>query len=107
MSESDSRGRVLRSFVEDGKLVKIREAQKKRRVVLARLVDPLEFGRRYPEKEIDAFLKQFHEDFATLRRELVDGQFRRREESIYWRLRRTGSRPSIRRRPGRTAPGVP
>jgi hypothetical protein len=78
--------KVLKSFVKNGKLVKIPEALKKRRVVLAWLVDKLEFGRRYPEKEVNAFLKQFHEDFATLRRELVDGQFMRREESIYWRL---------------------
>jgi predicted transcriptional regulator len=77
--------KVLKSFVKNGKLVKIPEALKKRRVVLAWLVDKLEFGRRYPEKEVNAFLKQFHEDFATLRRELVDGQFMRREESIYWR----------------------
>ena len=29
---------------------------------------------------------QFHHDFATLRRELVDAQVMARKDSIYWRV---------------------
>ncbi len=85
-SESAERTKILRSFVKDGRLVKIPEALKKRRVVLEWLVDMLDRRKRYTEKEINAFLKRFHEDFATLRRELIDRQYMRREDSIYWRI---------------------
>ena len=80
------RTKILRSFVKDGRLVKIPEALKKRRVVLEWLVDMLDRRKRYTEKEINAFLERFHEDFATLRRELIDRQYMRREDSIYWRI---------------------
>ena len=84
--ETAEDAKVLKTFVRNGRLVKIPESLKKRRVVLAWLVGMLEQGRRYAEKEINAFLKQYHEDFATLRRELVDGQYMRRENAIYWRI---------------------
>jgi hypothetical protein len=85
-THSAETAKILKSFVKHGRLVKIPDSLKKRRVVLEWLVAMLERGRRYPEKEINAFLKQFHEDFATLRRELIDGQYMRRENSIYWRI---------------------
>ncbi len=85
-AESAERAKILRSFVKEGRLVKIPEALKKRRVVLEWLVDMLDGRKRYTEKEINAFLKRFHEDYATLRRELIDRQYMRREESIYWRI---------------------
>ncbi len=83
---SAERAKVLKAFVKEGRLVKIPEALKKRRVVLEWLVEMLDRRKRYTEKEINAFLKRFHEDFATLRRELIDRQYMRREESIYWRI---------------------
>ena len=78
--------KVLRNFVKDGRLVKIPETMKKRRVILQWLVDRLDVAKKYPEKELNGFLKQYHDDFATLRRELVDGGFMARRESVYWRL---------------------
>ncbi len=84
--ETAEDAKVLKSFVKNGRLVKIPESLKKRRVVLGWLVGMLEHGRRYAEKEITAFLGKFHEDFATLRRELVDGRYLRRENAIYWRI---------------------
>jgi DNA-binding HxlR family transcriptional regulator len=78
--------RILRSFVSEGRLVKIPEMLKNRRVILRWLVEQLDPVREYHEKEINTFLKRFHEDFATLRRELVDNQFMIRRDSVYWRL---------------------
>jgi DNA-binding transcriptional ArsR family regulator len=78
--------RILKSFVVGGRLVKIPEMRKKRRVILHWLVDQLDPAREYTEKEINAFLKQFHEDFATLRRELIINRLMTREESIYRRV---------------------
>ena len=85
-SLDDEAKKVLKTFVKDGRLVKIPETFKKRRIVLDWLVAQLDFDRRYPEREINAFLKRFHEDFATLRRELVDRQLMKRENAVYWRV---------------------
>jgi hypothetical protein len=82
----DEAKKVLKAFIKDGKLVKIPETLRKRRVILEWLVSQLEFRRKYPERDINAFLKRFHEDFATLRRELVDRQLMARENAVYWRI---------------------
>lgn len=77
---------ILKSFVVGGRLVKIPEMLKKRRVILRWMVEQLDPVREYSEKEINTFLKKFHEDCATLRRELVDGQLMTRKDSIYRRV---------------------
>lgn len=70
-------------FTKDGKL-KIYPAQRKKKlVVLAHMIKGLEFGKVYPEKEINEYLKQFHEDYATLRRELIMCQYMYRENNQY------------------------
>jgi hypothetical protein len=40
-------------------------------------------GEKYKEKDLNAYIQQFHEDFATLRREFIIHQFMYRENSIY------------------------
>ncbi|BBI33365.1 hypothetical protein KCTCHS21_27640 [Cohnella abietis] len=52
-------------------------------MVLEHLVSKLEKGRKYNEKEINDFIKDFHEDFATIRREFIMHQFMFRENQIY------------------------
>ncbi|HEV7207607.1 MAG TPA: DUF2087 domain-containing protein [Mycobacteriales bacterium] len=77
---------VLRTFLRDGALISIPTARGKRRVVLDHLVRVFEVGRRYPEPEVDAALRAFHPDYASLRRHLVDEQFLERSAGIYWRI---------------------
>lgn len=61
--------------------------QKKKAVVLGRIAEELEPGRRYTEKELNGFLKGIHPDFATLRRYLIEYGFmdRERDCSAYWK----------------------
>ena len=64
--------KVLRAFLDDeGRLRSIPASRAKRAVVLEYLADHLEAGRTYRERELNAVLRRFHEDVATLRRELV------------------------------------
>jgi hypothetical protein len=44
-----------------------------------------EIGVRYPEREVDALLRAFHDDYAALRRYLVDEGFLARDHAEYWR----------------------
>lgn len=78
------RGSVIRNFfTADGRLKSIPSQLKKKLIALEHMVSRLEKGRAYTEKEINEFIKQFHDDFATLRRELIMHQYMFREKEIY------------------------
>jgi hypothetical protein len=70
-------------FTKDGELKTFPAQRKKKLVILAHMIKSLEFGKVYQEKEINEYLKQFYEDFATLRRELIMCQFMYRENNHY------------------------
>jgi len=78
--------KVIGDFFVDGRLKIIPSQRKKRDVILRYLVARFDMDRRYPEKEINETLAQFHEDVATLRREFIACQLMARENGIYWRL---------------------
>ncbi|WP_223067450.1 metalloregulator ArsR/SmtB family transcription factor [Paenibacillus caui] len=70
-------------FAKDGRLKQIPSQLKKKVIVLEYFAQQLEPGRKYEEKEINEFIKRYHEDYATLRRELIMHQFMYRENGIY------------------------
>ncbi len=77
--------KVLASFTDQGgSITNIPVSPKKRVVVLKWLASQFEPGVRYREKEVNEILKQYHSDFATLRRELVDFGFMMRSQGVYW-----------------------
>lgn len=78
-------GRVLRSFVHDGRLVSIPAVHSKRLVVLDWLAQRFEPGRHYSEEMVNLVLAQVHPDTAALRRYLVDDGFLDRDGGMYWR----------------------
>lgn len=83
--EEKYRQTVLENFFEYGKLKTIPSQRKKRRIVLEEMVKGLEPGRRYTEKELNLYIADFHDDFCTLRREMVMEKLLKREDGIYWR----------------------
>ena len=76
---------VLRAFLRDGRLVSIPAVRSKRLVVLDHVCKVFEIGVRYPEAEVDVLVRAFHDDYAALRRHLVDEGFLTRESGTYWR----------------------
>ena len=78
--------KVLRDFMVDGRLRSIPRQWKKRQVIHRYLADQFEAGRRYPEREVNEIISRTHDDFATLRRELVDTRLLAREREVYWRI---------------------
>ncbi|NEZ43682.1 metalloregulator ArsR/SmtB family transcription factor [Paenibacillus alvei] len=75
---------VIRNFIsKEGKLKNIPSQLKKKLIVLKHMVSNLEMGRKYSEKEINEFIKAYHEDFATIRREFIMHQFLYRENDLY------------------------
>ncbi|HYN96215.1 MAG TPA: DUF2087 domain-containing protein [Pilimelia sp.] len=80
-----SRAAVLRAFVRDGRIVQMPAARGKRRVLLEHIVAIFEPGVRYPERQVDAILRAWHDDYATLRRYLIDEGLMGRDAGVYWR----------------------
>ncbi|MDR0898229.1 MAG: DUF2087 domain-containing protein [Oscillospiraceae bacterium] len=78
------REKVLATFVVDGRLKALPVKQKKRRVILEWLVGMFEPGVRYPEKAVNEMILPHHEDFCTLRREMIELGLMKRAEGIYW-----------------------
>ncbi|MCR8644630.1 metalloregulator ArsR/SmtB family transcription factor [Paenibacillus sp. N1-5-1-14] len=75
---------VLNNFyTAAGKLKHIPAQYKKKLIALEYMVMKLEKGKKYPEKELNEFIKTFHEDFATIRREFIMHQFMFRENEVY------------------------
>lgn len=75
-------------FTPQGKLKSIPSQRKKREVILQKLVESFTLGERYSEKEVNLTLAMFHDDFCTLRRELVGFKLMEREDGTYWRVKR-------------------
>lgn len=77
---------VLRAFTRDGRITAFPVARAKRRLLLEHVASVFEPGVRYPEREVDTLLRAWHDDYATLRRYLVDAQLLDREAGEYWRI---------------------
>ena len=72
-------------FIKDGRLVIMPSKRAKLLPVLDHLAQEFEPGRTYPEPEVNDLLEAFHDDYAALRRYLVDEGFLSREAGVYWR----------------------
>jgi predicted transcriptional regulator len=72
----------------DGSLKTIPAQQKKLEAILRYIVKAFEPGKRYSEKQVNRILLRYHEDTASLRRELVGYKLMRREGGggDYWRV---------------------
>jgi hypothetical protein len=78
--------RVLRGYLEDGRLTTIPASNRKRLVVLNWLRDQVfTEDRGYEEKEVNQRLALFHPDVAALRRYMVDERLVTRQNRIYRR----------------------
>lgn len=82
--ESEEKQTVLQNFLtSEGRIKTIPSQRKKRLMVLEHLMKGLKIGVKYPEKEINEYIKQYHEDYATIRREFIMNHFMFRENGIY------------------------
>jgi hypothetical protein len=79
------RDAVLRAFIVDGRIAQLPSAWAKRRIVLEHIAAVFEPGVKYPEKDVNAILRAWHDDYAALRRYLVDETLLERGDGQYWR----------------------
>lgn len=84
-SEMTDEERVLRAWVKDGRIIDIPAQEKKKQVVIRWLADQVPADQRWTEREFSEWLTQYNDDFATLRRYLVDSGYMAREKGVYWK----------------------
>ena len=83
---ADDSERALSRFFQNGRLVSFPVQAKHQRAVLNRVVTAFDLERRYPEREVDAILKDIYAyDHCTLRRYLVDWGYMDRSDGVYQR----------------------
>jgi hypothetical protein len=83
---------VIRTFVNDGRIVTMPAKRNRRLIVLNHVAQLFEVGVRYQEGEVNLKLRRLYDDYAALRRYLVDEGFLSREHGEYWR---TGGSVSV------------
>lgn len=71
--------------MRDGRIVTMPAKRSRRLVLLDHVAQAFEVGVRYSESEVNRTLRNRHEDYAALRRYLVDEGFMSREDGQYWR----------------------
>lgn len=79
------RKKVLDSFFEYGKLKSIPMQKKKERIILEELAKAFEYDRTYTEREVNIILADYHDDFCTLRRDMIGEKLLDRDRQTYWR----------------------
>jgi predicted transcriptional regulator len=81
--------KVIKDYARrDGSLKTLPSQRKKLDAILRYVVKAFDMGKRYSEKQVNEILARYHEDTATLRRELVGSGLMQREGGggEYWRV---------------------
>ncbi len=81
--------KVIKDYSKrDGSLKTLPSQRRKLEAILRHVVKSFDAGKRYSEKRVNEILSHYHEDTATLRRELVGSGLMKREGGgeEYWRV---------------------
>lgn len=78
------RQKVIDAFFDYGKLKSIPAQRKKKRIVLEEIAKVFQPGRTYTEKEVNLLIADFHDDFCTIRRDLISEGLMERDAQVYW-----------------------
>ncbi len=89
--------RLVARLFTDGRLERVPGKRTTRAGALLEVLTRFEPGRTYTEREVNDVLLGVHEDFAYLRRELVNYHYLRRAEGRYWVVEQAPERSAIER----------
>ncbi len=84
--EADYRRRVIDTFFQYGRLTAIPTQRKKERIVLEVIAETFAFDRVYTEREVNILIADFHDDFCTIRRDMIAEHLLARKDGHYWRV---------------------
>ncbi len=81
--EQAYRRKVIDAFFEYGRLKSIPAQRKKERIVLEEIAKAFEAGRIYSEREVNIIIADYHDDFCTIRRDMISEGLMERDERGY------------------------
>ncbi len=84
--EKDYRRKVIDTFFEYGKLRSIPVQRKKKRICYEVIAENLTPGKVYSEKELNGIIAPIHEDYCTIRRDMISEGILKRNGNKYVRL---------------------
>lgn len=84
--EEAYRRKVIESFFEYGKLKSIPAQRKKERIILEEIAEAFEKGRIYSEQEVNDIIEKVHEDYCTIRRDMISEGIMTREGTNYQKI---------------------
>ena len=85
--EEQYRQKVIKAFFDYGKLRSIPVQRKKKLICYEKIAELFEIGRVYEEKEVNEIITPIHEDYCTIRRDMISEGIFRREGTKYVRLK--------------------
>lgn len=85
----DEKEKVLQTYFKDGlngKLNQFPSKEKRKIIILQHILKRFEIGKQYSEREVNDILKSIFDDFATIRRYLIEYGFmdRSKDCQYYW-----------------------
>lgn len=82
----DEKKKVIKNYIKNDRLINFPSSEKKKIIILQYLITKFEANKRYTEKDVNEIIESFYEDYATLRRYLIQYGFMGRENdcSYYW-----------------------
>lgn len=78
---------VISNFFKYGRLTLIPTQRKKREIVLAEILKQFESDREYTEKEVNEIILRYHDDYCTIRREMIAFGMVTRHHETYKRVK--------------------
>ena len=85
--EEEYRRKVTDAFFEYGKLKSIPVQRKKKLICYEMIAEQFTPGKVYSEKELNGIITRFHEDYCTIRRDMISEGILRRDGSEYVRVK--------------------
>ena len=86
-TEEKYKKEVISNFFKYGRLTQIPTQRKKREIVLYEILLQFEIGREYDEKEVNEIILRYHDDFCTIRREMIAFGMMTRDHETYKRIK--------------------
>jgi biotin operon repressor len=75
--------KVLEAFFDGERLLRIPAQRRKKEIVFEEILRRLPRRDVYTERELSQMLERFHDDFCTIRRELIMGRYMERDRQRY------------------------
>ena len=85
--DAEYRQKVIDTFFAYGKLKAIPAQRKKERIILEEIVKAFAFDRIYSEREVNIIIADYHDDFCSIRRDMIAEKLLARDTKGYWSVK--------------------